>query len=81
MADSCNVLMIFPRFNPKSFWSYEGACEILGVRYPLPPLGMITLAAMLPKSWDIRLVNRNTEELAPADLHWADMVMTGGMLN
>src|SRR5258708_24107232 len=73
--------MIFPKFNPKSFWSYEGACEVLGVRSPLPPLGMITLAAMLPPSWTVRLVNRNTEDLAPGDLVWADMVMTGGMLN
>jgi radical SAM superfamily enzyme YgiQ (UPF0313 family) len=81
MADSCNVLMVFPRFNPKSFWSYEGACEILKVGYPLPPLGLITLAALLPPEWSIRLVNRNTEELDPTDLDWADMVMTGGMLN
>ena len=80
MADSCNVLMIYPKFNPRSFWSYDGACELLGAKYPAAPLGMITLAAMLPKSWDIRLVNRNTEELDPADLDWADMVMTGGML-
>jgi radical SAM superfamily enzyme YgiQ (UPF0313 family) len=80
MADSCNVLMIYPKFNPRSFWSYDGACELLGARYPAAPLGMITLAAMLPPSWDIRLVNRNTEELDPAELDWADMVMTGGML-
>ncbi len=80
MVDSCNVLMIYPKFNPRSFWSYDGACELLGAKYPAAPLGMITLAAMLPKDWDIRLVNRNTEELDPADLNWADMVMTGGML-
>jgi radical SAM superfamily enzyme YgiQ (UPF0313 family) len=72
--------MIYPRFNPRSFWSYDGACELLGAKYPAAPLGMITLAAMLPESWDIRLVNRNTEELPPEDLDWADMVMTGGML-
>jgi hypothetical protein len=72
--------MIFPRFNPKSFWSYEGACELFGARYPAAPLGMITLAALLPRSWDIRLVNRNTEELTEAQLDWADLVMTGGML-
>ena len=46
--------MIFPRFNPKSFWSYEGACELFGARYPAAPLGMITLAALLPRSWDIQ---------------------------
>jgi radical SAM superfamily enzyme YgiQ (UPF0313 family) len=72
--------MIFPKFNPKSFWSYDGACELLGARYPAAPLGMITLAAMLPPSWTVRLVNRNTEDLTEADLRWADMVMTGGML-
>jgi hypothetical protein len=80
VADSSNVLTIFPRFNPKSFWSYQGACELFGARYPAAPLGMITLAALLPRSWDIRLVNRNTEELTEAELAWADLVMTGGML-
>jgi len=38
----------FPRFNPKSFWSYEGACELFGARYPAAPLGRITLAAIGP---------------------------------
>jgi len=47
VSDSCNVLMIFPKFNPKSFWSYDGACELLGAKYPAAPLGMITLAALL----------------------------------
>ena len=75
-----NVLMIFPRFNPNSFWSLQAACDIHGVRCPAPPLGLITLAALLPCNWNIRLVNRNAEALDPADLAWADMVMTGGML-
>jgi hypothetical protein len=33
-SDTGNVLMIYPRFNPKSFWGYEGACELLRARYP-----------------------------------------------
>jgi radical SAM superfamily enzyme YgiQ (UPF0313 family) len=41
---------------------------------------MITVAAMLPPEWEVRLVNRNTEDLQIGDLEWADMVMTGGML-
>ena len=81
MSDRTKVLMVFPRFNPHSFWSYEGAVEILGAKYPAAPLGMITLAALLPDDWDIRLINRNTEELTDADIDWADMVMTGGMLS
>jgi Domain of unknown function (DUF4070)/Radical SAM superfamily len=79
-SNSCNVLMIYPRFMADSFWNFSEACELVGARYPAIPLGLITVAALLPKSWNVRLVNRNTEELTEADLAWADMVMTGGML-
>ena len=74
------VLMVFPRFNPGSFWNYRKTCELVGAKYPAAPLGLITVAAMLPASWDVRLVDRNTRELDDADITWADMVMTGGML-
>jgi radical SAM superfamily enzyme YgiQ (UPF0313 family) len=77
---SYNVLMIYPRFLAESFWNFAAACEIMGARYPAAPLGLITVAALLPPHWNIRLVNRNTEELAESDLAWADLVMTGGML-
>jgi radical SAM superfamily enzyme YgiQ (UPF0313 family) len=79
-ARTPNVLMVFPRFNPNSFWSLAPVCEVWGARAPAPPLGMITLAAMLPKDWNVRLVNRNSEDVTAADFDWADMVMTGGML-
>jgi len=79
-VDTCKVLMIFPRFNTDSFWNYRAACELTGARYPAAPLGLITVAALLPESWEIRLVNRNTETLAETDLERADLVMTGGML-
>lgn len=74
------VLMVFPRFNPGSFWNYRKTCELVGAKYPAAPLGLITVAAMLPPSWEIRLIDRNTGELDDADIVWADMVMTGGML-
>jgi radical SAM superfamily enzyme YgiQ (UPF0313 family) len=79
-ARAPNVLMVFPRFNPNSFWSLAPVCEVWGARCPAPPLGLITLAAMLPPTWNVRLVNRNAEELTASDLDWADLVMTGGML-
>jgi radical SAM superfamily enzyme YgiQ (UPF0313 family) len=78
--DACKVLMIFPRFSTDSFWNYRATCELTGARYPAAPLGLITVAALLPQSWEMRLVNRNTESLTEADLEWADLVMTGGML-
>jgi radical SAM superfamily enzyme YgiQ (UPF0313 family) len=79
-STGCNVLLVCPRFHGQSFWNMTEACEIFGADIPAPPLGLITVAALLPPSWECRLVNRNTEELTDADLDWADMVMTGGML-
>lgn len=80
MASSCKVLLVAPCFSGQSFWNFRAACEVYGARFPAPPLGLITVAAMLPASWQCRLVNRNTEELQESDLDWADLVMTGGML-
>jgi radical SAM superfamily enzyme YgiQ (UPF0313 family) len=75
-----NVLMVFPKFNPNSFWNLQPVCDIWGARCPAPPLGLITVAALLPPAWNIRLINRNAEDLTDQDLDWADMLMTGGML-
>ena len=75
-----NVLLIYPRFVNESFWNYRESCAVVGAKYPTIPLGLITVAAMLPSEWDVRLVNLNTEELSDADLEWADLVMTGGMM-
>jgi hypothetical protein len=74
------VLLVAPRFNGQSFWNFAATCEVYGARFPAAPLGLITVAALLPPAWDCRLVNRNAEELTGADLDWADLVMTGGML-
>ena len=79
-SDACNVLLVFPRFNPNSFWALKDTCEISGAQAPSPPLGLLTVAAMLPQHWTFRLVNLNGAVLADADIAWADMVMTGGML-
>src|SRR5262245_2936505 len=80
MTTSCRVLLAYPRFNSESFWGYKVSCEVVGARHPAAPLGLITLAAMLPQTWEFRLVDRNTEELTERDILWADIVMTGGML-
>jgi radical SAM superfamily enzyme YgiQ (UPF0313 family) len=77
---SCRALLVYPRFNAESFWNYKATCEIVGAKYTGAPLGMITVAALLPRHWNIRLIDRNIEQLTPKDLEWADLVMTGGML-
>jgi len=72
--------LIHPRFAAHSFWNYRATCEVVGKRYSASPLGLITLAALLPSEWNIRLIDCNIESLDDADIEWADLVMTGGMM-
>jgi radical SAM superfamily enzyme YgiQ (UPF0313 family) len=80
LLDACNALLIYPRFDADTFWNFRRTSEVFGAKYPAAPLGLITVAALLPASWSVRLVNRNTEELNDDDLDWADLILTGGML-
>src|SRR5437870_2128219 len=75
-----NVLMLYPRFVADTFWSFAESCKLMGARRPTAPLGLITVAAMLPTSWKVRLIDCNTEAVAEADIAWADLIFTGGML-
>ncbi len=80
MSRAYNVLLIYPRFAAETFWNFAATCKVFGARCPAPPLGLITVAALLPPSWTVRLVDRNAEVLTDDQLEWADLVMTGGML-
>lgn len=68
------------RVHAASFWNFKATCDLQGAKYPATPLGLITVAAMLPKEWEVRLVDCNVEALRDDDLRWADVVFTGGML-
>lgn len=84
MMTECSrrILLVYPRFAANRFMGhYELACELVGARQILPPLGLLTVAAMLPPSWEVRLIDRNLAVLNDADIEWADLVMTGGMLS
>ncbi|WP_454683227.1 radical SAM protein [Ancylobacter moscoviensis] len=80
MPENARILLVYPRFSGPSFWNFRETCTLAGARYPSPPLGLITVAAMLPASWEVRLVDRNVEDLGEQDIAWADLVLTGGML-
>jgi len=73
-------LLVYPEFTLRSFWNFKATCELAGAKYPATPLGLITVAAMLPKDWEVRLLDCNVEPLTDDDLAWADLVFTGGML-
>jgi len=72
-------LLIYPLF-PQSFWSFEKTLELIGRKAMLPPLGLITVAAILPQTWEFRLVDRNIESVSEADWDWAEVVILSGMI-
>jgi len=73
-------LLIYPRFSEYSFWNFAYVARMVGHRYNMPPLGLLTVAALLPGHWECRLVDLNTCDLDESLLDWADVVMTGGMI-
>lgn len=74
-----NVLLIYPEF-PDTFWSFKYAIKFIRKKAALPPLGLLTVAAMLPPEWEKRLVDVNVAELTAKDLSWADCVFISGMV-
>jgi radical SAM superfamily enzyme YgiQ (UPF0313 family) len=71
--------MIYPRY-PVTFWSFKYALKYISKKAAFPPLGLLTVAAMLPEEWNVRLVDLNIEKLKQKDMHWADYVMISAML-
>jgi radical SAM superfamily enzyme YgiQ (UPF0313 family) len=73
------ALLIYPQF-PQSFWSYDRFMEIAGLKAVLPPLGIITVAALLPQDWEIRFYDRNVNLETDADWEWCDLIILSAML-
>lgn len=73
------VLLIYPEF-PDTFWSYKHALKFIRKKAALPPLGLITVGAMLPEKWSKRLVDLNVTRLTEKDLAWADYAFISAMV-
>lgn len=74
-----NILLVYPEF-PDTFWSFKHALRFVRKKASSPPLGLVTVAAMLPQGWEKRLVDMNVSPLTTEDLTWADMVMISAMV-
>lgn len=72
-------MLVYPR-NPDSFWSFKHVLRFLAKRAAFPPLGLLTIGAMLPADWQLRLVDTNVQPLDDRDVVWADWVMLSGMI-
>lgn len=74
-----NALLIYPEF-PDTYWSFKHALPFEGKSSAYPPLGLLTVASMLPASWNKRVVDANVRPLSQEDIAWADIAMFSGML-
>jgi radical SAM superfamily enzyme YgiQ (UPF0313 family) len=74
-----NLLLVYPR-NPASFWSFEHVLPFVSKKCAFPPLGLLTVAAMLPREWSLRLVDLNVADLADEEIRAADYVLLSGMI-
>jgi radical SAM superfamily enzyme YgiQ (UPF0313 family) len=72
------ILLVYPEF-PDTFWSFTYALSFIGKKAAFPPLGLITVAALLPEQWTKRLVDTNVDRLTDKALLSADLVFIGGM--
>jgi radical SAM superfamily enzyme YgiQ (UPF0313 family) len=78
-AGKTKALFVYPEF-PNTYWSFKHALPFEGKRSAFPPLGLLTLSAMLPATWERRLVDMNVRKLTDADLKWADVVFASAMI-
>ncbi len=73
------ILLIYPEY-PDTFWSFKHALKFIRRRAALPPVGLLTIVAMLPKEWPKKVVDLNVTKLTKKDLAWADCAFIGGMV-
>jgi radical SAM superfamily enzyme YgiQ (UPF0313 family) len=73
------ILLIYPEF-PDTFWSFKHALKFIHKKAGAPPLGLLTVAAMLPSDWEKRLVDLNVSRLTEEDLAWAEVVFLSAMI-
>jgi radical SAM superfamily enzyme YgiQ (UPF0313 family) len=73
-----NILLVYPEF-PDTFWSFKHALKFVRKQASMPPLGLVTVGALLPEGWNKRLVDLNVQKLSDKDIAWADYVFISAM--
>lgn len=74
------ALLVWPKFDSFTFWNFEKVCDLAGVKYMTPPLGLLTVAALLPQDWELRVVDENVRPLQDGDIPWADIVIVSSKI-
>jgi radical SAM superfamily enzyme YgiQ (UPF0313 family) len=72
------ILLVYPEM-PDTFYSFKHLTRVVGRKASFPPLGLLTVAAMLPAEWDLRLIDTNVKKLRDEDIKWGDMIFISAM--
>jgi radical SAM superfamily enzyme YgiQ (UPF0313 family) len=72
------ILMVYPSY-PDTFWSFKYALKVIHKKAAYPPLGLLTVASMLPKEWELKLIDLNVSHLSDKQIRWADYVLISAM--
>ncbi|MFO8084633.1 MAG: B12-binding domain-containing radical SAM protein [Desulfobacterales bacterium] len=80
MSSVKNILLVYPEIPKNTYWSFKYALSFIGKKSAMPPLGLITVAALFPKNCILKLVDMNVEPLVSADIRWADAVFISAMI-
>jgi len=78
LGRNLKALLVWPKF-PPSFWGFEGAMKILPQSAVTPPLGLVTVAALCPPTWTLKLLDHAFDEITDEEIRWADLVMVSAM--
>ncbi|MCJ7769133.1 MAG: B12-binding domain-containing radical SAM protein, partial [Dehalococcoidales bacterium] len=73
------ILLVYPHY-PDTFWSFKHALKFINKKASFPPLGLLTIASMLPEEWQLKLVDINVRGLKNKDIQWADYVFVSAMV-
>ena len=73
------ILLVYPQY-PVTFWSFKHALKFVSKKSSYPPLGLLTVAAMLPAKWEKKLLDMNVTRLSDADINWADYIFISAMV-
>lgn len=80
MANPLKIVLVYPQVPANTYWSFKYALNFVKKKSALPPLGLVTLAALIPRSHHVRLVDMNVQPLADEDILWADAVFISAMI-
>jgi radical SAM superfamily enzyme YgiQ (UPF0313 family) len=75
-----NILLVYPEVPDNTYWSFKHALKFIGKKSAMPPLGLITVAALFPKNYNLKLIDMNIEPLEDKDIQWADAVFISAMI-